>query len=411
MKKLFVLSLFLPLWVLTACFPEAPPMVGLPGADSAPISIESHGHQLSADAPLPLPVLFKTESHAPAIYEPTDGIYLGAWLPPHASKHHFVHSTGAHHGVFAYEMPLGEAVPSTWLLKSMAALATPLLVIHPGETAGLHTGDEITNLAQKLGAFNLPMFVALTHGNMPAREFTVMFRYARALFLQYAPHIAFVWVAPGVDATGSSPFFPGHDAVDWVGVPLLASRDAHGFTRDIIAAFTPFYHHFSRHHPIMVLPLGVSHFSRSDHTYHVQAAANELSRVYGALGSFPRLGLVVYGDAFGLSPTSGDSFAISAEFPLLAAYGEAVTSTLFLSALSANAPQAPYTWVRSAFPGYVWEGRLFVDRETLTAEMPMPTSLPRSAVTLSGRAFVPAEDIPGAAVVFCDIRKAILVKN
>jgi len=359
-----------------------------------------------------VPVLLQMKETTRGIYEPSKGIYLGAWLAPHTGKRSFIDQTEKNHAIFAHDMYLNEEIPATWILQCIAVLATPLFLIHPPQEDDLETpiGDMISYLAQRLGAFNLPMFVAFYpdgHGMTP-QEYSIMFRYARALFLQHAPQIAFVWGAPNTNATTRNPFFPGHDAVDWVGVPLLAQRSSYGFTENIIAQFTPFYHEFQAHHPIMILPLGISHFSRSDHIYHLQDAAVEILRVYQSLSGFPRLGAIVYADAFRLSPTAQDDFSISVENCLISAYAKAIANTHFISTLEKDATHE-LKWIRSAFSGYYWEGRLYVNAETLTTELSI--TLPRISIEINARVFIEAERIPGATVSFCDIRHAILIET
>ena len=414
-KRLASIAILLLIFMLTACMTDSPaPITGTPRSRSFELShtdAATEGRE-AENYPIQVPVLYQAENTTRGIYEPSAGIYLGAWLAPHISNRSFVYQTDKNHAVFVYEMHLCEEIPVTWLLQCIAVLATPLFVVHPplNEDFEIPIGDKISYLAQRLATFNLPMFVAFYppgHGMAP-QEYSIMFRYARALFLQHAPQVAFIWVAPGAESTTRNPFFPGHDAVDWVGVSLFAKRDSAGFTGDIIGQFTPFYHQFQAHHPMMVLPLGVSHFSRSDHTYYLQEATAEILRVYQALAGFPRLGLVVYADAFRLTSASQDDFSISTEDSLISAYAKAIANMHFISILENDIPPEPQ-WTRSAFTGYYWNGRTYIDAETLTAELSIP--IPRITIEINERIFIDASHISGIAISFCDIRHAILIEN
>ena len=401
------------------------------------------------DRPVPLTVLYRGQAASRGMYEPSQGVYLGAWLHPSTGFRTFESEAGRH-AAYVFEMHLEDDIPVNWLLNVIAAQATPVLIIHPPRAAfdyaedTLHS-DLIIQLAYRLGAFNLPMFVAfyplpyatqgavVSGGGMiaettdtvalDATEYTLMFRYARAVFMQYAPLAAFVWVAPGLHATPQNAFYPGHAAVDWVGVSLLARRDEiemhttdrhtagqpgesfgqtimlenetlnetisepNGFVSDIVADFEPFYMAFHEYKPIMLLPLGISHFSRIDYTYHITPAAHELSRVYHALANgFPRLGMIVYNDRIGVP----DNFSITVEESLTQAYAEATRNTLatalptpshvnhFMTSIEKNAPVS-LTWVRSAFHGYRWQDRIFINPNTLSQEIGV--SLPRGSLT------------------------------
>jgi len=398
--------------LLTACVTDSPsPITGTPRSRSLEVSSIEPPYaytQTEENLPMPIAVLHKTENALHGVYEPSDGIYLAAWLEPHTSMQNFINQAGQSHAAFVHDIHLGDDIPVNWVLQCISVLATPVLVVLPPvEETDMPIGNKISQLAQRLGAFQLPMFVAFypasSSHNMTPAEYAVIFRYARALFLEYAPLVAFVWVAPTVNSTVHNPFFPGHHAVDWVGVPLFARRDSYGFAEDVISNFEFFYDSFSPHHPIMMLPLGVSHFSRADHSYRLAEAAKEILRVYQALASFPRVGLVAYGDAFSISPATNDDFAITIESYLMAAYAKATTNSLFLQLLERDAHGS--RWVRCAFTGYYWDGNVFIDIETLN-NISMP--VPRITIEINERTFVELDRIVRAS--FCETRRVVMIE-
>jgi len=406
MYKKFLAIFMLALIFLTSCVTDSPaPIHGIPSARTRGVSHVSYDEPATYDPNLPIPiaVLHSTENHNHGIYEPTDGIYLGAWLMPNESKRDFVNKAGRH-AVFVHEMHLCEDVPAMWLLHCMAVHAVPLFMIHPPLEDDCETpiGDKITCLAERLSAFNLPMFVAFYppgHGLIPA-EYSVIFRYARAIFLSHAPQIAFVWVAPNVYQTIRNPFFPGSDAVDWVGVPLFSLHN------DVCAVetFAAFYQGFQAHHPLMVLPLGVSHFTVAGHSYQISEAAAEISRMYQAMAGFPRVGLVVYGDTFGFIPNIRDDFSITVEPDLMAAYSRAISNGHFIPMLEQSPSHEP-RWVRSNFMSYFWEGRMYINVETLR-ELSIP--LPRTTIEIGEGEFADSGNISGIIFTFCDVRNVVL---
>jgi len=404
MKRIIVL--LSAAFFLTACITEnSSPIEGnMPTRRTAIAEVDA-ATDATDNEPMPVAVLHKVADINRGIYEPTDGIYLGAWLAPHDNLRDFSNDVGRSHAVFVHEMDLDGEIPINWVLQCIASLAIPLLVVHPpaAQDYDIPIGSYITYLAQRVGAFNLPMFVAFYppgHG-MGAPEYAVLFRQARALFLQHAPQAAFVWVAPSVESTHRNPFFPGHDAVDWVAVSLFAGRNAYGFSVDVIEAFEPFYRTFENLHPIMVLPLGISHFSRYDHAYHIAEAAAEILRVYNALMGFPQVGLVVYGDIFGIAQTAGNDFSITLEDGLMQAYSKAIASTHFLS-IPETDTQPAQGWARSEFMGYYYDGRIYVDVRTLAER---DISIPRITVEINEGTFVNAELLTG--VRFCETRRVV----
>jgi len=365
--------------------------------------------------PIPFTVLYRVAMAERAMYEPTDGTYLGMWLRDGLEKRPFESSVGKKHAVYVEEMRLGEEVPVMWLLQCIAALATPLFIIHPPEVLGRVIGtdvdvpveNKIIYLAQRLGAFNLPMFVAFypTNHGLTAAEYTLLFRYARSMFMAYAPMVSFVWVAPSHQSTSSNPFFPGHDAVDWVAVQLMAERDGEGFSIDIIEDLEPFYMAFQARHPIMLLPVGVSHWSRADFIFRINEAGDEITHVYDTIRlAFPRVRMIVYGDGFGIG--SQDDFSITSDPELREIYSRVINHEHFLSTIERDASTSP-RWVRSVFNGYYFDGKVYVDVQTIERELLITT--PGNIFEIDGRSFVEISYIEERAIHIDPVHQVIFI--
>jgi hypothetical protein len=390
--KMF-LYLFLLLF-LTGCAADAPsPIVGTPRRRTLDAPQEAISETVTG--PVPYSVLFTQAGASPSLHEPAGGAYIGAWLsqsPAHITLRSFGNLTGKAHALFVCEMEAGDEIPLSWLLHAITAHAAPIFYVHPKNDDGnpVMSLAELADLARGLGAYDVPMFLAFYplaqgHGMTP-EAYISLFRLARILFRTYAPQVAFVWVPPEGqgDATPAHPFYPGHDAVDWVGLPVQALRGHGGLSMDIPRALEPFHHAFQRYKPIMLLPAGVSHFSRIDYTYYINEAADEIQRVYGALAGFPRVKAVVYRDMNNIG-ARWDDMSITRENDLLLAYTDAVSGGYFLSALQPRPPLFRQ-WLRSVFTGYENDGSFYVDYETLTGELFL--TRPGEAIEINGRAFV-----------------------
>ena len=347
------------------------------------------------------------------MYEPTEGAYLAAWLSPDMPLRTLEELTGKRHAVYVHEMFLGDEIPFSWLLQCMATMATPLLIIHPPadpEAMELPVSYLVVNLANHLGSLNLPMFVAFYppgHGIMAA-EYTTTFRMARNAFHAHAPMAAFVWVSPTHVATPTNTFYPGHNFVDWVALPLLATWDAEDCYVDILSQLETFYGAFHQHKPIMILPLGISHFTRGDYTYRIHQAAAEITRIYEAIQAFPRVGLVAYADAFNLHHAYTDDFSISIERQLLAAYADVISSDNFLSSLERNAAAIP-KWTRSIYHGYAYDDRIYISIHTLQEELSTPA--PRQTAQINDATFAEAYHLLTMELSVCHALRVIYVEK
>jgi len=381
---------------LSGCAQEMAPIAGTPRRRTLEMQ-PAAPTEAAIPKPIPYAVLFPQAGGTPALHEPGRGAYLGAWLTPGfgaASKRSFGNLAERPHGIFGYELTLGDEVSSEWMLHALSAEAAPLFILrkNPDCTAEELPLDDLIDLALFLGMYQVPVFLALfplesTVGVNPEAYIT-LFRLARVIFRAYAPLVAFVWVAPedAQAVTPSHPFYPGHDVVDWVGLSGLALRGNDGFARDVPEIIEPFHRAFMRHKPIMLLPLGVSHFSRVDYSFYIKEAAEEIQRIYAALPGFPRVKAVVYRDAFRIGPR-WDDISLTREDTLMVAYARAVACSHFLSRI--ESPTSDFRqWLRSDFHGYYYGGLLLIDRETLTAELGL-SRIP-AGVSLNGRNYIEA---------------------
>jgi len=361
--------------------------------------------------PVPFAVLYAGDDITRALYEPDMGAYLGVWLGPGMNKRDFETTVDKNHAVFAIDMTIGDEFPTTWILQAIAAQTTPLIILRmPEDAEDDFPLAELASLAYELGNYNLPMFVVFnpltTTPAMSSEDYVLLFRYVRIIFRTYAPGLAFVWHTNDNTSTTESPFYPGHDVVDWVGLQALAAQGPEGFYADIIETLTPFYLSFQRYKPIMLLPMGIGHFSRRDYVYRVPEAAAEITRVYETIrDSFPRVRLIVYGN-HGNTTAQGDDFSLTREERIIYAYQEATADSHFLSRLEQGGTDGPL-WMRGAYSGYYYQGQIFVDRELLIAKY---HQLPAQATEISGRAHININDVNGLIIEADHTRQVIYIK-
>ncbi|MCL2456216.1 MAG: hypothetical protein FWD19_01550, partial [Defluviitaleaceae bacterium] len=225
MEKFFIF--FVTMIFFAGCATENPPQfTGSPLFQSGFLH-ETIAEEKTETGPSEYTVFFRAENNF-APYEPDEGAYIGAWLAPDAAIRVFEHQTEKRHAVFVNEINLDDEIPITWLLHCIASFTTPLFVVNPSEESEIPELELVARLAQRLGSFNLPMFVAFfpeTSNFMPA-EYTLIFRQARNIFSAHAPMVSFVWVAPEISSTQKNPYFPGENNLDWVAVKLFSRNGA-----------------------------------------------------------------------------------------------------------------------------------------------------------------------------------------
>ncbi|MCL1884199.1 MAG: hypothetical protein FWF81_10690 [Defluviitaleaceae bacterium] len=409
MKKLIFIFAFL---FLSGCATDNPPqIIGMPRLHGGFLQDTISENLPEEVGPVAYTVWYKRGVQA-ELYEPLDGAYIGAWLAPENTIRVFEYESGKRHAVYVSEVFLGDEIDISWLLHCIASLATPMFVVHPPnnpELDDIPIGDLILHLAKRLGSFNLPMFVAFMpeHDLMPA-EYSLLFRSSRNAFRAHAPMAAFVWVAPEHTATPQSAFYPGHASVDWVALPLLANWSSDYYFTDVLSMFENFYNAFHEYKPVMVFPFGVSHFTLGDYNYRLNPAADEISRLFNEFKNFPRLGMIIYADAFTILRGFSDDFSVSREPVLINAYAEAISSRHFLSSLERYVDKST-RWARSAYKGYFWEGRIYISQNTLENELTI--SVPRQTIEINENNFVDSRRISGISINICHNSKVIFVEN
>ncbi|MCL2190295.1 MAG: hypothetical protein FWC16_14820 [Defluviitaleaceae bacterium] len=412
-----ILPLLFLLLLFTGCAADTPsPIVGTPRHRTIE-TVPAYAIDETEAIPVPIPYTVQFPQAGPAgtalaLHEPEEGAYLGAWLSPdftHITLRSFGNLAERQHAIFTYEKTLGDDVPIAWLLHAIASDAVPLFYLHVEEFSPFPF-DALADLARTLGLYEKPMFLAffpLTGTQeITAEEYIRTFRMARTIFRAYAPQTAFVWVAPQTgEISPTHAFYPGHDVVDWVGIPSLVLRGRDGFHTDITESFAPIHRAFQRYKPLMLLPFGVSHFSRIDYAYYIHEAAAEIERIYDALRAFPRLKAIIYRDGKNIGARWDDT-TLTREREIMQAYSNAIACEHFLSSVI-NAPrQTERQWLRAAHHGYYYDGRLYIHYETLTRELSIPPTALQTEI--NGQAFVDTERL-SPQITVCHTRRIIFV--
>jgi len=130
--------------------------------------------------------------------------------------------------------------------------------------------------------------------------------------------------------------------------------------------------------------------------------------VYNELQKFPRLGLVVYGDAFTLGEFRSDDFSVSIEKELTNTYSNVISQNYFLQSLE-KIPHDTKKMIRSIEHGYFFNNTIYISNRTLENELYIPA--PRHKVQINEKYFTDAKRISGKKITVCTKRNVIFVEN
>jgi hypothetical protein len=121
-------------------------------------------------------------------------------------------------------------------------------------------------------------------------------RFANTLH-RIAPNAAMVWMPMAARLEVIDAYYPGRDAVDWVGLSLYSTPFANGKLEQNnlrvspLDAIKPFYDQYARFHPMQISEFAASHETLlTPNVDHTRFAVQKLKMLYwGAAMRFPRL--------------------------------------------------------------------------------------------------------------------------
>jgi len=214
---------------------------------------------------------------------------------------------------------VGEVFPTAFAASVRRAGGALHLALEPGLPLSEIDDRVLLPFAQAAKQADLPIFVRFaSEFNDPANPWSrdpalyrQTFRKVAATLHRVAPNVATVWMPMASRLDVVDAYYPGPDAVDWVGVSLYSVPYPNGNTTagvdttNPIDALRPFYDRYSCRHPFQVSEYASA--SRSGAAPGVDFTAFATSRMrelyWGAALTMPRLKNINWLDIDGMSST------------------------------------------------------------------------------------------------------------
>ncbi len=316
----------------------------------SPVALEAAAHALNQTAQqgtyTPYTLYVTDENYTLGLYEPAEGCYSGAYILSDKQVNFdidtFEEKMGVSHGVYMYNMNLGDSFPLNWVLSCVASMKTPYVAVHMVSPLSETQWAVVEETAQAFGAFYVPMFVELNMMDKTSKASVDDYQRAAAVFKKHASNAALVWsIDAGLVSSGLSAY-PGNDYVDWVGLNLMKTLEPDDKYKEAgVESLNFFYYAFQKQKPLMISRFGVSHLNSRDYVYHTQEAATEIEQFYSLISkNYPRIKCINYMDFNGieLSGRQGlsDDFTITAEDAIIEAYGRGVSKSYFINELAVS---------------------------------------------------------------------------
>ena len=210
---------------------------------------------------------------------------------------------------FSWRSPLtssGEALfPARFARAARLAGAAIHLAVEPAFPLQDVTEASILPLARAARDSGVPIFLRFAgEFNDPANAWSrdpalyrAKFRLVHDVMARLAPNVAMVWMAMPSRLEVIDAYFPGDDAVDWVGLSLYSVPFRNGVAGDStlninpLDVIKPFYDKYACQHPVQLSEFATSHRSLAAPQQDFTAFAVEKLRtlLWGAAMQYPRL--------------------------------------------------------------------------------------------------------------------------
>lgn len=308
-----------------------------------------------------------------ALHEPALGCYLGAFIDfdpslkrpviidkswPHQDPAGFEQIVQKSHAVYFFYMGYGRPLPLEWVRWLGAHGKYVHIALEPNSGLDKVQDDaylrKLADDMKRSGAKIFLRYASEMNGewvnyHFHPEEYRRKFKLVHDVMHQRAPNVALVWcpyMTPEVDI---AKYWPGDDAVDWVGVNMYSVTYHNNTLNEPAEAEHPsdfvnyVYTHYTRHKPMMICEFAATHYAACEDKVRADFAARKISTLYAALPRlYPRVKCINYFDSNNMKYTkaANNNYSVTDDPTVLGIYRNAVRAPYFLDRLlPPNAPQ------------------------------------------------------------------------
>jgi len=242
-------------------------------------------------------------------FEPETGCFLGAFVlcdvNISGSMTRWEELMGKGHASYLRYVGYGKPFPKAWVADVRKIGAVPNLALEPNHgLATVQDAEYLRRFARDCAESGGPIFMRFAsemngpwtkyHGD--PKKYRYKFRLVSQVMREEAPNVAMVWT-PYCTPLGSIPdYYPGDDAVDWVGVNVYSvhhhdgDRNHPAHWEDPAKLLQPIYDLYADRKPIQISEYASTHFCKACGEYTADFAMDKMIRMYRSLPArFPRV--------------------------------------------------------------------------------------------------------------------------
>ena len=285
-----ILSILLSFWGPIGCKANEPPN------EVATSQVEEQEQQVNIE-------LYIKENIQLGKREPRQGVYLGIYEGEGSNQKGYKSledSLGCHQVFEVMSYNLSSGLPEYAILRCIAENKIPYIKIAFDQQGDL--GPLYRMITELKASYSLPVFVELFpihQGVSDSLLYKQTYRRGYELLKKYLEDVVVVWSIDDGRIYDMPLYYPGDDVVDWAGLNIYIPRYRQGasYVFNRWADLDFWYKSFQKTKPMMISSLGISQFSRIDHTYDLRSVKNYLNKFYKDLPlSYPRIKGILYID-------------------------------------------------------------------------------------------------------------------
>jgi hypothetical protein len=309
-------------------------------------------------------------------FEPAVGCYLGAFIDFDSSlkkpiadqngvKHQdsgpFEQIVGKPHSMYFFYMGYGRRLPMDWMRRQAAMNKFVHIAMEPNEGVELVKDDAYLNqLADDMARSGAKIFLRFAsemngtwsiYNRNPA-EYRRAFRVVYQVMHRRAPNVALVWCPYCTPTSNIAKFYPGDDAVDWVGVNMYNvtyhnnSKDDPGENEHPCDILNFVYDRYAARKPMMICEYAATHSSVIEGKARPDFAFRKILTLYNALPRlYPRVKSINYFDSNNLqfvTERAYNDYSVTDDPAVNDAYRYSISTPYYLPApLPDRAPPPP----------------------------------------------------------------------
>lgn len=250
----------------------------------------------------------------PAKFEPSTGCLLGAYVIQDRNIsgrfRRFEELTGKPHASYLRYVGYGQPFPLEWVAELREAGAAPNLALEPNDGLQEVRDDAyLRGFARDAANSGGPVFIRFAsemngrwtryHGD-PGR-YRAAFRLVSRVMREEAPNVAMVWTPYCTPRSNIPSYYPGDDAVDWVGVNIYSVHHHDGelhkpaHREDPLRLLAPIYRRYAHRKPIQVSEYASTHYCKACGEYTADFAMEKMIRMYrGIQQRYPRVKMIYW---------------------------------------------------------------------------------------------------------------------